>query len=285
MYRFLLFCLISIIGYSQKNIDVVFNSKGIIYYEGRYGLDSLNVVKTNVKTNYGKFTLQIIDQNKNNSFVDNKYRVGEIENNYDALHISKYKSKFIQTTYYSSPLEKSNKFIFNGKVFELYGIEEKDQFIHAKIRKVKNKSNYKDLIEYFTPTFSDKLNKTCVYDLSNNKKVKLNKKLLKKKTFFMPIYANTLINSPNFYNIGQAEKASLKNINIIYIIVFSSKDKIVNFKKLMTLKNKVYYLKIDDYEKFCKLGFGEIHMGILFDKKGEVIDDKIFPFNLHKYDN
>lgn len=285
MYKFVIFYLISIFGFSQKSIDVKFNNRGIILYEGVRGLDTLNVLKANIKTKYGKFTLQLIDNNKNDEFNDNDYVEGLHVSKFDALHISKYKSEYIQTTFYSPPLAKENKFIFNGIVFELYSLKKDNQIINAKIKILKGYNNYKKLIDDGTLIYSDKLNKVCVYDLENDKKVKLKQKILKKKTYFMPIYANVGIKTPNSYNIEEAEKSNLKNIEIIYIIIFSPKEKIDFFKKLMTLKNKVYYLKVDDYRKFCEFGFNEIHRGSLFDKNGKLIDNNIYPFDLYKYDN
>jgi len=286
MLKYFLFVLIPISFYAQNSKNIQFNKFGIIYKEGANGLDSLNVLKADVTTKYGKFTIQIIDNNKNGKFNDYKKEDSTINRIYDGFHISKYNSEFIPTIFDPiSVLKERTKFVINGIVFELFNLIRDDKGLYkAKIKNSKKNINYKLLFDNKSLIFADKLNSICVFD-SNNNKVNLKKILKKKKLYIFPINTNLDVRFPNLYNITKAEETSLVTIDLIYVIVQSEHSTISNFIKLRKLNHKVFYIKKDDYKNLFLLGYNEIHRGILFNKKGGVIDDRIFSFDIHKYDN
>lgn len=284
MLKYFLLVLIPVSIYSQKNI--IFNKSGVIYKEEANGLDTLNVLKANIDSKYGKFTIQIIDNNKNGKFTDYKKERSAINRIYDGFHISKYNSEFIPTIFDPiSVLKEKPKFVINGIVFELFDFIKDDKGLYkAKIKNIKKNTNYKLLFDNKSLIFVDKLNPICVFD-GNNKKINLQKILNEKYIYIFPINTSLDVKFPNLYNIAKAEETSLVNIDLIYVIVQSENSTISNFIKLRKLNHKVFYIKKGDYKNLFLLGYNEIHRGILFDKKGDVIDDRIFSFDIHKYDN
>jgi len=283
---FFLFLVYSFL-YSQKTIDVVFNNIDVVYKEGFKGLDTINALKANIKTKYGNFSIQLIDNNKNGKFNDLGIDSDEMNLKHDSFQILKYNSEYKSFIFDPTLRLKNNlKFVFNGVLFRLFNLEKtKNNIYIAKLAIIKKHIDFKVLYKNYTLSFVDRLNSICITDLKSKNKINIKDILSNKKLYILPINASLELESPNFNNIKYAETIILSNIDLIYLVVQSKKKIAENFINFKKLKHKVFYISTEEYKKLFLLGFNEIHRGLLFNKKGKLINDGIFPFDISKYDN
>ena len=290
----LLFLIFPLVIFSQIEINVSFNKTSIIYNEGSQKLDTLNVLYANIKTKYGKFTLQLIDCNKNNIYNDygnkNEYipYTKLISQRPDGLFISEYKNPVTHKLFDGSikTLLNSNIIVFNGHFFRLYGLKKniRNEYV-GKLRIIKKEVNYFDAYKNNYLTFIDRLPNICVFRLNDNKKIRLNEYLNNEYLYIKFIGANVNFTSPSSVNINYMESYDLfEKIKIIYLIVDSNNDMILNFNTVKKLKHDSFYINKNDYKKMLTLGCNMYPLGILFNKKGELIENYIEPYNLKKYE-
>jgi hypothetical protein len=280
---------ITFFGYSQKKIQ--FQRKSNIVLETENGLDTLNIIAADIKTKFGDFSIQLIDGNTNNKYLDfgKKREVLPdlfFSNSSDCFYISKYNANYIGTVFKENlrNLFPLNNFIINEQLFKLYKFRINNGLITAKIKPLKlNKKNLKIVYINHTLNFIDKLNKICLKSINNNKKAEL--KIKKPYLYVKIIDADLFINGSSYVNINfQEHYKDYNNIDVVYIIVNSTKEQIQIFNQIMKLKYPIYYIDKDNLKDRVLLGGLNYPRGLLFNKKGMLIRENVEPFDIDFYD-
>jgi hypothetical protein len=300
MYKNVLLLLIVVPSffYAQKDIEIEFNIiDKVALNDGFATKDKLSVIKANVETKYGRFSLLLIDYNKNNLFNDfgNKYGIVSsllsISKKPDGIRIGMYgleKEKPLSDGGVNTLL-KATEFLFNGYLFTLKNLKKTSKYKYtARINIVNDKEiDYKKGYNDYYLNYSDRISNICLKNLNNDKEFNMVKLLTKKKLFVQYIYAEL-----NLYNITNSivnyiESYTPKNMNIIYVFVDSSKEEIESYVNIRKLKFKTYYIDVKDYKSIMSTGFTFFPEGVLYNKQGKIVS---FEYDmtlkkLQSYDN
>lgn len=250
---FLLF-VNSISFFSQEVINVSFDKKtqhSILTGEDRVVV--FNTIQANVKTKFGNFNVEIIDFNKNNTYLDT---LTNSNNNNDILCISQHKNPISSKIYGDGDLliqngfRKNNTFIINGHPFKIYNFRLRGEKLTVKVQ-FTNQS-LKEISSELPQIVIDRLPSENVLYLKNDKTINTKDLLEKGKYLYIESVAEWC--SPCFTEINKIQNLDLPN-NIKFCAIAIQSDKEV-IKKLFD-RNKVntwetLFIEKEDEEKPLK---------------------------------
>lgn len=275
---FYFFFLFTCMLYAQENPTIIFNIKGEVYApikNEKINTNKTPTLRADVTTDDGRFSVLLIDYNKNSTFTDYRGCCGNIGS--DGILFLAYKEKKREIPFYRRRyLLKDYPFAFNGKTYLLKNFRknEEGKYIADLIKRtIKAETIFKTR----NKVIIDSLPNIVLHNYYNNKEVRLRDKQNEDRKLLMQVFS--LSNFVDYLASGLKKEKLLKkyfyNLDVVNIVIVKNKS---GHSYLLNKynKNKKDFLALKASEKYKILQLGNNMVRgeittILFSEKGKAI--------------
>ncbi len=273
-----LFFLFTCMVYAQESTTVLFNTKGEMFAPLQNKNANTNKVATlraDVTLKHSKFSVLLIDYNKNNSFIDYRGCCKNIGS--DGILFLAYQEKKINIPFYRRRfLLKNYPFAFNGKTYLLKNFRQnKDGNYIADL--TKKTVTAETIFKTKNKVIIDSLPDIVLHNYYNNKEVRLRNKQNKNRKLLMQVFS--LSDFVNYLALDLKKDKLLKkyfnHLDLVNIVII--KNKSVHsylLNKYNRNKKEFLTLKVSEKDKILQLGNNMANgeeSTFLFDEKAKVI--------------
>lgn len=258
-------------SFSQKTKKIVFKATNeLTIIKTNKKKEVIKTLRADVTTAYGKFSVLLIDYNKNNTFTDFRKKGSKIGS--DGITLIDYKEdKTTLDDYNRRYITKNYPILINGVTFRIKNLIKKEQFIYE-AELVKEAVASKEILKNKNGVLIDSLPNLALKQYNSEIKIKLGEQLEEGKF----LYLNLSDDNPYFtgFIIGNERLKKLRkrfNINIMSIGIVREGRKVreIKVEGYRTDFSELFIVRDDN--KILKLGSNNTYEGILFNDKGKVI--------------
>jgi len=263
--------------YAQESTTIIFNIKGEVYApfkNEKINTNRIRTLRADVKTTYGKFSVLLIDYNKNNTFTDYRGCCRTIGS--DGVLFMTYKENKMNILFYKRRyLLKEYPFAFNGKTYLLKNFRKNKEGNYI-ADLVKSTIKAEVVFKTRNEVIIDSLPNIVLHNYYNNKEVYLRNKQGKDRKLLLQVFSlQAFVNYLMFdFKKEKLLKKYYYNLDVVNVVIVKNKS-VHSYLLNKYNKNKKEFLtlKASEKDKILQLGNnirGEITT-ILFNEKGKAI--------------